>query len=608
MGGRNADQRKHRKTGDASADASSQPPRPELGQDGQDGQNDGVEPKMVSALLIIYFGLLGVLALFGLHRLALVVGSQRRRSPTCSTPPPPPPTPTPTPAPAPAPEITWPDVAVHLPVYNEPKVAARAIEAAARLQYPGRLEIVVLDDSTDTTTSVIEATLRSLVGAELQSKAMSRPRIRISRRTHRRGYKAGALDEALRSTSAELICIFDADFEPPSDFLLRTIPTLVADPRLALVQARWGHLNRRRRWLTRAQAILLDGHFAVEHLARARARRWFNFNGTAGVWRRRAIEEAGGWRDVTLTEDLDLSYRVQLLGWRLEYLHDVVAPAELPEAWSAFRTQQGRWVRGSVETARLMMGPVLRARGLDLGVRIDATIHLLQNVAYVIMALLAVLLPISVFARDRTGWRVPGGADFLSALDVATFAAGSIAMMIFYLVAARRTEAGLSWPRPLEILFALAVGAGMSLSNAIHVVMGLRLRRSEFVRTPKTGHSARDTHPSTTRLIPFPQVDEIDPADHAGHAGHADHAGQAGHVGRLEHLEYIGHEILSRLRRLRHEPVIAIEIGLSFYLAGSILYAVHSGLWGSIPFLLLYWCGFTAVGVGSLIERPPETR
>lgn len=591
---------------------------------------------MVSALLIIYFGLLCMLAIFGLHRIALVVSSRFRPRPTSTTSSLPRPTPTATatatastPASARASAASaaadvngplaqallsvtstraWPDLAVHLPIYNEPNVAARAINAAARLQYPGRLEIVILDDSTDATRSIVEAAVRAHETARMlrgtrpskhantsgpanappdenesahatddRAWAWPPPRVRISRRSHRRGYKAGALNEALRSTRAELICIFDADFDPPSDFLLRTVPTLMADPRLALVQARWGHLNRNRRWLTRAQAILLDGHFAVEHLARTRARHWFNFNGTAGVWRRAAIEEAGGWRDATLTEDLDLSYRVQLLGWRLEYLHEVVASAELPEAWSAFRTQQGRWVRGSIETARLMMGQVLRARGLRPAVRFDAVVHLLQNCAYVIMALIAVLLPIAVFARDEAGWRVPGGSELLSALDVATLGAGSMAMIVFYLVAARRTEAGLSWPRPLEILFALAIGAGMSVSNAMHVIRGLRLRRSEFVRTPKTGETLNHDHrdrPST----------------------------------RHRRSRDLRNEIAPRFQRLRQQPVIGFEILLSIYLAIAIAYAAQSRLWGSIPFLLLYWTGFTAVGVGSLLERPQDTQ
>lgn len=485
---------------------------------------------MASLLLIAYFGVLALLASLGLHRL-LLAGVALRERPRGANPPPP--------------EV-WPRVVVQLPLYDEAFVAERVLRAAAALAYPREaLELQVLDDSTDHTRRIVDR-----VAAELAAAGIP---ITVLRRGERVGYKAGALAHGLAQSRAELVAIFDADFVPPPDFLLRTVPALLSAPDLGLVQARWGHQNRDVSWLTRAQAIFLDGHFAVEHLARDRLGHFFNFNGTAGLWRRAAIEEAGGWSSATITEDLDLSYRAQLAGWRFGYLDEVVAPAELPETWGAFRSQQARWVRGSVQTARLHVGRVLGARDVPRGARFDAALHLGQNFAYLFTAILALLLPAAVVVRDQLGWRVPGGQALASALDLGMLGAGTLAVALFYLLAAARTGAG-ALARVPDVLFALCVGAGMSFSNAREVLAGLRPRRAEFVRTPKRG------------------------------AASAQEAARAyGPRGAL--------------------PLVRLELALAAVYAAALGYAFDAGLWGAMPFLALYLVGFAAVGAGSAREQ-----
>jgi hypothetical protein len=321
-----------------------------------------------------------------------------------------------------------------------------------------------------------------------------------------------------------------------------------------LVQARWGHVNRDASWLTRAQAVFLDGHFAVEHAARDARGHLFNFNGTAGVWRRAAIVGAGGWQSDTITEDLDISYRAQLAGWRFAYAHAVVAPAELPESWGAFRAQQARWVQGSVQTARKLAASVWRSPRLSWGARLDALIHLANNFAYACMAVLAFLLPAALVAREELGWEVPGGRALLSGLDLVMLASGTSAIVVFYGQALRRAGArgGL---RGLDLAFALCLGAGMCLSNAREVLRGLGQGGREFVRTPKRG----------TRR--------------------------------------------GRLYRSRSRPLlIGLELSAALYYAAATLYVLRWEVWGALPFLLLYLVGFTAVGGATALEALASRR
>jgi hypothetical protein len=301
---------------------------------------------VVAGGLALYFVLLAVLSVTGAHRLYLSVVALRARR---QVPPPPPP------------PAAWPRVLVQLPTYEEGFVGARAIAAASALRYPAeRREIQLLDDS------------RSEAWRELALVAQ-RHGVVVLHRDDRAGFKAGALAHGLRHSTAELVAIFDADFVPPPEFLERAVSVLAAEPSVGLVQARWGHLNRDASWLTRAQALLLDAHFTVEHAARAAQGHAFNFNGTAGVWRRQAIDDAGGWSADTLTEDLDLSYRAQLAGWRFVYLDALEVPAELPETWLGFRAQQARWAHGGIQTARKLLGRVWRAPDWSWGQKVEAT-------------------------------------------------------------------------------------------------------------------------------------------------------------------------------------------------------------------------------------------
>lgn len=415
---------------------------------------------LTSLLLALYLALLGLLSLHGLHRLALSLLYLRHRrdriEPVGEAP-------------------TEPVVTVQLPLFNEPAVVERIIDAACALDWPaGRLQIQVLDDSTDETTALAAARV-----AAWRARGVE---IALRRREDRRGFKAGALAEALPEARGELLALFDADFLPPPDFLRRAIPHL--GPGVGMVQARWGHINEDESLLTRLAALLLDGHFVVEHTARHRAGRFFNFNGTAGIWRRAAIEEAGGWQADTLTEDLDLSYRAQLAGWRFVYLRELVVPAELPGQLSAFRRQQRRWARGSVQTARKLLPGLLRSR-LPLGVKIEATAHLLGNLAWPLTLALAVLMPLLLPLRLEGPW--PPASLSLLALLLSLAGFG-----LFYGLALGDARPGALLGRLWRIPLAMALGLGLCVSQSRAVVEGLGRPVGVFERTPKRGDGKRE--------------------------------------------------------------------------------------------------------------------
>jgi cellulose synthase/poly-beta-1,6-N-acetylglucosamine synthase-like glycosyltransferase len=403
------------------------------------------------AVLVAYLVVLALLCVVSLHRLRLVAAGRR---------------------PDPRPEALHdhPFVTVQLPVYDERYVVERLIAAAGELEWPrDRLQIQVLDDSTDDTTA-----LAALAVQRLRDRGVDAVLIH---RSVRRGFKAGALADGMVASTGEFVAIFDADFVPNPDFLRRTVPILVADPAIGMVQARWGHLGADANWLTTAQATLLDGHFGVEHAARYALGRWFNFNGTAGVWRRDAMIDAGGWSADTLTEDLDLSYRAQMRGWSFVYLHDLVVPAELPADLVAFRSQQRRWARGSVQTARKLMGPILASDAAP-AVKLEAAFHLGANLAYPLALALCALLPVSIVARD--------GMSELRWLDFALFACSTGSAFAVYAVAIARSG-DRRWQRFAAIPVAMALGLGMSLAQTRAVVEGLASDGGVFVRTPKRG-------------------------------------------------------------------------------------------------------------------------
>jgi cellulose synthase/poly-beta-1,6-N-acetylglucosamine synthase-like glycosyltransferase len=371
----------------------------------------------------------------------------------------------------PTPADFWPRVTVQLPIYNEMYVASRLIRAAAGLDYPPHLlEIQVLDDSTDETVQIVGKLV-----AELRAGGVD---IHHLRRPDRQGYKSGALAHGLSRSRGEFLAIFDADFLPQPDFLKRTLPVF-QNPAIGFVQTRWGHINRGYSFLTQIQSLAIDAHFMVEQFARSRAGFWFNFNGTAGVWRRSTIEQAGGWSSDTLTEDLDLSYRAFFRGWRACYLREVVVPAELPVSFSAYRRQQHRWARGSLECARKYLPQVWRSP-IPLGMKFEATLHLLGYGVHVLLCALVILHPIILLFSLRN----PG---LISLFGIAFFFNATTFAQIFYFLAAQKLLGQRWWQRLPSIIFLSAVGAGMMMNTVRASLEILGHRKGIFERTPKFG-------------------------------------------------------------------------------------------------------------------------
>jgi cellulose synthase/poly-beta-1,6-N-acetylglucosamine synthase-like glycosyltransferase len=404
----------------------------------------------------IYFAVLAVLSIYGLHRYLILFLYHRHykwkpRPPAVES------------------RAGLPTVTVQLPLYNEMYVARRVIEAAAAMRYPReKLHVQVLDDSTDATTCIVRET-----AAELRARGCS---IEVVHRNSREGYKAGALQAGLKRTDSDLVAIFDADFVPPADFLEKTVPQF-DDPRVGMVQTRWGYLNRDYSLLTRVQALLLDGHFMLEHTARSRSGRFFNFNGTGGVFRSRAILDAGGWQGDTLTEDLDLSYRTQMRGWRFVFLPEVEVPSELPVDIFGLKNQQHRWTKGSIQVGRKIL-PVLWKSDAPLRVKLEATFHLSANLSYPLLVLLSLMMPFAVVTRAQSLAQSP------FAFEALVFGLTTFSVFLFYAVAQR--ELSRDWKlRVRDLPFILAIGVGMCINNALAVMEALAGHDTPFVRTAK---------------------------------------------------------------------------------------------------------------------------
>ncbi|MEM7228833.1 MAG: cellulose synthase family protein [Planctomycetota bacterium] len=429
-------------------------------------------------MLVYFVTVVAVLSIYGVHRYALVWTYLHRVRGTS--------------IPTPTAFTDLPSVTVQLPMFNEQHVATRIIEAAAAIDYPAdRLQIQVLDDSTDESADIARRTCDRLAEQGVT--------IEYRHRTDRRGYKAGALEEGLESATGEFIAIFDADFIPPAAFLHDTIHHFSA-PDIGMVQARWGHLNRNQNWLTRIQAICLDGHFAIEQAARSAAGHWFNFNGTAGMWRRRCIDDAGGWQHDTLTEDTDLSYRAQLEGWTFRYLRDVECPAELPPTMGAFLSQQRRWTKGLMQTAIKLMPRILRSDA-PIGTKVDAWFHLTSAMPYVAIFLLSLLILPASFTMLPL-WTVP--SQVVMALGLMCLCMGTIAACVFYITSQRCQ--GRSIVGAILMLPALmAVGIGVSASNSMGALEAVFGHQTAFVRTPKfNGKQASAADPALRRRSLFP--------------------------------------------------------------------------------------------------------
>jgi cellulose synthase/poly-beta-1,6-N-acetylglucosamine synthase-like glycosyltransferase len=408
------------------------------------------------SLLIPYFFVMVVLAGYGMHRYALVYNYYRHRKNRTTDPP--------------QQFAELPRVTVQLPIFNEQFVVDRLVDAICRLEYPkDKLDIQVLDDSTDETVEVAR-------GVVERYAALGHP-ITYIHRTNREGFKAGALQHGMLSAKGEFIAIFDADFVPPEDWLMRVVHHF-AEPQIGMVQTRWTHLNRNYSFLTEVEAILLDGHFILEHGGRSRSKVFFNFNGTAGMWRRQAIDDAGGWQHDTLTEDTDLSYRAQLKGWKFKYVQDIECPAELPIEMTAFKTQQARWAKGLIQTSKKVLPLVFRSK-VSWRVKIEAFYHLTANISYPLMIVLSTLLLPAMIIRSFGGWFQ------MLLIDLPLFLASTFSISSFYLVSQKELFPR-RWPRTfLYLPFLMSLGIGLTLTNTRAVMEALFGIKSSFKRTPK---------------------------------------------------------------------------------------------------------------------------
>ncbi|MBT3198529.1 MAG: glycosyltransferase [Phycisphaerales bacterium] len=416
-----------------------------------------------TAFMSLYTFVLVMVSIYGLHRYVIVYLFLKHRKKT----------------PQPAGQFEeLPRVTVQLPMYNEETVAQRIIEEAARIDYPSdKLQIQVIDDSTDDTCRIAQETV-----ARLKAQGVD---IQYLHRDDRTGYKAGALDAAMPHVTGEFITIFDADFIPRADVLQDSIQHFV-DPDVCVVQTRWEHLNREDSWLTKAQAIFLDGHFAIEHVARNRSERFMSFNGTAGTWRKTAIAAAGGWHHDTLTEDLDLSYRAQLKGWKFVFLPEVTAPAELPPEMNAFKAQQFRWTKGGAQVAIKLLPKIMMSKA-PLKVKIESFFHLTGFCLHIYMFALVLMLFPAIFLRTVA---VQDGSIWRSVIDMGVFVLATMSAFVFYL--ASQLQLSRDWRTVFKFMpMLMALGVGICISNSKAIIEAIAGKQSEFVRTPKYGRGGQ---------------------------------------------------------------------------------------------------------------------
>lgn len=483
---------------------------------------------LVSLILMgVYFFTLACLALFGWHRYYLTYLYFRHPRPRVTR----------VPAWKDLPEVPF--VTVQLPIFNEKFVVERLLKAVAALDYPrDRLEIQLLDDSTDET--------KILAHREVKSYRQEGLPISYIHREDRTGYKAGALQAGLELARGKFIAVFDADFLPQPDFLKKMIPYFFGSKKVGMVQARWGHLNQDYSLMTQAQSILLDGHFVIEHTARNRSGRFFNFNGTAGIWDRDCIAAGGGWQFDTLTEDLDLSYRAQMKGWEFLYVPEMVVPAELPVDMNAFKSQQHRWAKGSIQTAKKLFRPLVTSQ-LPFKVKVEGMVHLWNNLAYPLVLLLSMLLPLSLLVRHYQAW------DFSYWIDIPIFILATCSMASFY--AASQQQAYKNWKsRLLYLPLNLAMGIGLAVNNSIAVWEALRGKKSPFNRTAKYAIAGRGKAWSQT---PY---------------------------------------------RKSHHWGTWVELALGIYFTGAMLFALINGLWSTLYCLAMFQLGFLYLGMMSLFQ------
>lgn len=483
-----------------------------------------IDGKLFDLIIIVfYFSVLILLSIYGIHRYVMVhlFRKYRHRNP----------------------EIIkrydeLPSVTVQLPVYNEMYVVERLIDAVCNLDYPAdRFEVQVLDDSTDETQQIARAIVE-----RYQNKGVN---IHYLHRHKRVGFKAGALAEGLKTAKGEFIAIFDADFIPCREMLTETIHYF-NDAEIGMVQVRWGHINSDYSMLTMIQSIMLDGHFVIEHSARNRSGRFFNFNGTAGIWRREAIVTSGGWEHDTLTEDLDLSYRAQLKGWKFLFAPNVVAPAEVPVEINSYKSQQHRWAKGSIQTAKKMLPVVLNSK-LPWWIKLEAFFHLTSNFSYLLMLILSLFTLPSLVIRYENGWQN------IMILDLPIFLIGTLSVLSFYILSQKEIYS--DWVTRIKYIpFLMSLGIGLSVNNSKAVLEALFGLQTDFKRTPKYCIEKNSDN--------------------------------------WQHKKY----------RVSKSAVTLIELAFAVYFAFTIYYAFVNEFYFSVPFLMLFFFGFSYTGLISFVQ------
>src|SRR5579883_395111 len=478
------------------------------------------------AILVPYFTVLIILSVYGIHRYDVIRTYFKHRHKAAGDPP--------------RRFEELPPVTIQLPIYNERYVVERLIDEVVKIEYPRELlQIQVLDDSTDDTAPFAEALVA-------RYEALGYP-IEYHHRTNRHGFKAGALQEGLKTATGEFVAVFDADFCPPADFLHRTIHYF-ADPQIGVVQTRWSYLNRDYNFLTEVEAMLLDGHFILEHGARSRAGYFFNFNGTAGILRKSMIADAGGWQHDTLTEDSDLSYRAQLKGWRFVYLPGLDCPSELPVEMHGFQVQQSRWAKGLTQVAKKLLPAILKA-DIPKRVKAEAFLHLTPNISYPLMIVVsALMLPVMIVRFYMGVWQ-------MVTIDLPLIIASFWSISLFYVVAHRELYPK-NWKRSILMLpMLMGVGVGLTIINTRAVLEAIFGVQTSFARTAKYNVSDRPVN--------------------------------------LEVKKY--------RRRSGWLPYAEILVGC--YFLGMIAFAIETFNYLSIPFLLLFVCGYYWAGFGTLYQE-----
>ena len=477
------------------------------------------------AFVVVYFAILCILSIYGIHRFVMATLYRIYRKDI------------------PHPDAKFSDlprITIQLPMFNERYVIERLIDAVCEIRYPReKLQIQVLDDSIDETQKIA-------------ADAVARKReqgfdIVYIHRDDRTGFKAGALEAGLKTATGEFVAVFDADFVPQPDFLERTIH-FFTNEKVGMVQVRWEHLNREYSLLTRVQSILLDGHFVIEHTARNRSGRFFNFNGTAGIWRKSTIADAGGWQHDTITEDLDLSYRAQSKGWQFIYVNESTTPAEVPVEMVAFKTQQHRWAKGSIQVAKKVLPKLLKSR-LPFKVKLEAWMHLTCNISYILMVILSLMMPLTVEFRVKNSWMTSIWVDAI------VFICASVSIMMFYLLAQKEARKQTFMQRLAYLPIVMSLGIGLSINNCRAVIEALVGYKTGFVRTPKYGVTK---------------------------------SGES-----FKHVKY-GF-------KLNWQPWVETAMGI--YFVWGIVHAISLGAYASVPFLALFCTGYLYVGLGTFFGR-----